>query len=197
MKADAKPTLADVAKLIANPPPEWLVSGLGFFVNIIRDTGASDQRIDEIDRLMNAIKTLRRLLPLYLALPIGPALYRGPVDALVVLDALPRIERRLERVVRPSKRTPDVLRSLCVAVILEASRLVRDKVQPQSKIAYLAYNEYWKACGNQPIGDDRNWDRPIKRAMAKETTWIREIFQRIQSISFTTDDPLNNAPSVS
>jgi hypothetical protein len=75
--------------------------------------------------------------------------------------------------------------------------LVRDEVQPQSTIAYSAYNEYWKACGNQPIGDERNWNRSIDRALAADNAWIRENLRRIQKISFTTDDPLNNAPSVS
>jgi hypothetical protein len=189
MKADAKPTLDDVAKLIARgPPPEWLSPALGFFSNMIRDSGiTSDQRkehADEIDRLKNAINTLRRLLPLFLVLPFGerPELNRGPVDVLVVLDALPRIERLLEVNLRPEKRTPDFNRKCCCAVILEAARLIQPEVQHRSKETYLAYNAYWKACGNQAIVENRNWDRSINRALEADNAWIREIFQQLQTL---------------
>jgi hypothetical protein len=30
MKADAKPTFDDVAKMLADPPPPWLAQGLEF-----------------------------------------------------------------------------------------------------------------------------------------------------------------------
>ena len=192
MKGDAQPTLDDVAKLIAKgPPPEWLAPALGFFINIIRDSGiTSDQRkehADEIDRLKNAIKTLRRLLPLFLVLPLGerPELNRGPVDVLVVLDALPRIERLLEVNLRPEKRTPDFNRICCCAVILEAARLIQPEVQHRSKETYLAYNAYWKACGNQAIVGNRNWDRSINRALEADNAWIREIFQKLQTLQMT------------
>ena len=189
MKADAKPTIDDVANLIAKgPPPEWLSPALGFFSNMIKDSGiTSDQRkefADEIDRLKNAIKTLRRLLPVFLVLPLGerPELNRGPVDVLVVLDALPRIERLLEVNLRPEKRTPDFYRKFCCAVILEATRLIHPEVQHRSKETYLAYNAYWEACGNQAIVENRNWDRSINRALEADNAWIREIFQQLQTL---------------
>jgi len=212
MKADVKPTLDDVAKLIAKgPPPEWLSPALGFFSNMIKDSGiTSDQRkefADEIDRLKNAIKTLRRLLPVFLVLPLGerPELNRGPVDVLVVLDALPRIERLLEVNLRPEKRTPDFYRKFCCAVILEATRLIHPEVQHRSKETYLAYNAYWEACGNQAIIENRNWDRSINRALEADNAdnaWIRKIIQELQTLDYSkasdaTDGPLNNAPSVS
>jgi len=212
MKADAKPTIDDVANLIAKgPPPEWLSPALGFFSNMIKDSGiTSDQRkefADEIDRLKNAIKTLRRLLPVFLVLPLGerPELNRGPIDVLVVLDALPRIERLLEVNLRPEKRTPDFYRKFCCAVILEATRLIHPEVQHRSKETYLAYNAYWEACGNQAIVENRNWDRSINRALEEDNAdnaWIRKIIQELQTLDYSkasdaTDGPLNNAPSVS
>jgi hypothetical protein len=124
MKADAKPTFADVAQLITNPAPDWLVSGLASLSGFIRDTGPTYERgeaADEIDRLRTAIKTLRRLLPLFLNIP-----YRDPPitdDVVVVLDALPRIEALLARAnLRREKRTPDFQRECCCSVILEAAR---------------------------------------------------------------------------
>ena len=192
MKADVKPTLDDVAKLIAKgPPPEWLSPALGFFSNMIKDRGiTSDQRkehADEIDRLKNAIKTLRRLLPVFLVLPFGekPELNRGHVDVLVVLDALPRIERLLEVNLRPEKRTPDFNRKCCCAVILEATRLIQPEVQHRSKETYLAYNTYWKACGNQAIVENRNWDRSINRALEADNAdnaWISCTFNSISGL---------------
>jgi len=72
MKAAAKPTFADVAQLIAKgPAPDWLVSGLALLSAYV--TVSSNERgdyADEIDRLRTAIKTLRRLLPALLNMPM-------------------------------------------------------------------------------------------------------------------------------
>lgn len=182
-----KSSFDDVAKIVADgaEPPPWLAQGLALLSGVIKDTGTSTQReeyADQIERMKRAIGTLRRLLPLFLHLPVG----RCPDDVLVVLDALPRIQRMLARVnLRPEKRTPDVLRKLCAEVIIEASRLVRGEVQHKSKDAYSAYNAYWKVCGNRPIGDDRNWERSIDRALAADNDWIRDIFQRLQALRMT------------
>ena len=186
MKADAKPTFADVAQLIAKgTAPDWLVSGLALLSAYVRDTVSSDERrehADEIDRLRNAIETLRRLLPVFLNLP----LVRCPDDVVVVLDALPRIEALLARAnLRPEKRMPDFNRECCCAVILEASRLIQPEVQHRSKETYSAYNAYWKACGNQAIVENRNWDRSINRALQADNACIREIFQRLLTLQMT------------
>jgi hypothetical protein len=186
MKADAKPTFADVASLIAKgTPPDWLVSGLALLSAYVGDRISSDERsdyADELDRLRTAINTLRRLLPVFLNMP----LVRCPDDVVVVLDALPRIEALLARSnLRREKRTPDFNRKCCCAVILEASRLIQLDVQHRSKETYSAYNAYWKACGNQAIVENRNWDRHIKRAMAADNAWIREIFQRLLTLQMT------------
>jgi hypothetical protein len=132
MKADTKPTFADVAQLIAKgPAPDWLVSGLALLSAYVRVS--SDERAEyagELDRLRNAIKTLRRLLPAFLNLPAT----RCPDDVVVVLNALPGVEAELARAnLRPEKRTPDFNRKCCCAVILEASRLIQLDVQHRSK----------------------------------------------------------------
>jgi hypothetical protein len=186
MKSDAKPTFADVAQLIAKgPAPDWLVSGLTLLSAYVRDTVSSDERgkyADEIDRLRTAIQTLRRLLPVFLHLPLA----RCPDDVLVVLDALPRIEALLAPAnLRREKRTPDFNRKCCCAVILEASRLIQSDVQHRSRETYSAYNAYWKACDNQAIVENRNWDRSINRALAADNAWIREIFQRLMTLQMT------------
>jgi hypothetical protein len=186
MKADTKPTFADVAQLVAKgPAPDWLVSGLSLLSAYVRETVSSDERreiADEIDRLRTAIKTLRRLLPLFLNLP----LVRCPDDVLVVLNALPGVEALLARAnLRPDKRRPDLQRTCCCAVILEASRLIQLDVQHRSKETYLAYNAYWKACDNQAIVENRNWDRSINRALKADNAWIREIFQRLLTLQMT------------
>jgi hypothetical protein len=178
MKADAKPTFADVAQLIAKgPAPDWLVSGLALLSAYVGDTVSSDERreyADEIDRLRTAIKTSRRLLPLFLNLPI----VRCPDDVLLVLDALPRIEALLARAnLRPKKRTQDFNRKCCCAVILEATRLIQLDVQHRSKETYSAYNAYWKACGNQAIVENRNWDRSIVRAQQQTTLGYGRFFK--------------------
>ena len=186
MKAAAKPTFADVAQLIAKgPAPDWLVSGLALLSAYVRDTVSSDERgeyADEIDRLRTAIKTLRRLLPAFLYMPS----VRFPDDVVVVLNALPRIEAELARAnLRPEKRTLDFNRKCCCAVILEATRLIQLDVQHRSKETYSAYNACWKACDNQAIVENRNWDRSINRALKADNAWIREIFQRLLTLQMT------------
>jgi hypothetical protein len=187
MKADAKPTFADVAQLIAKgPAPDWLVSGLALLSAYVRNTVSTDERgkyADEIDRLRTAIKTLRRRLPLFLYMPS----IRWLDDVVVVLDALPRIEEALlaRANLRPEKRTPDFQRKCCCAVILEASRLIQLDVEHRSKETYLAYNAYSKACDNQAIVENRNWDRSIDRALKADNAWIREIFQRLLTLQMT------------
>jgi len=186
MKAAAKPTFADVAQLIAKgPAPDWLVSGLALLSAYV--TVSSNERgdyADEIDRLRTAIKTLRRLLPALLNMPIARPDCSD--DVVVVLNALPRIEAELARAnLRPEKRTPDFNRKCCCAIILEASRLIQLDVQHRSKETYSAYNACWKACDNQAIVENRNWDRSINRALKADNAWIREIFQRLLTLQMT------------
>src|SRR6516165_395843 len=152
MKAAAKPTFADVAQLIAKgPAPDWLVSGLALLSAYV--TVSSNERgdyADEIDRLRTAIKTLRRLLPALLNMPIARPDCSD--DVVVVLNALPRIEAELARAnLRPEKRTLDFNRKCCCAVILEATRLIQLDVQHRPKETYSAYNAYWKACATARI----------------------------------------------
>ena len=168
MKPTAKPTFDDVAKMLADPPPPWLAQGLAFLSGVVRDTGTSDQREEhaaEIDRLRNAIETLRRLLPLFLAMPIG----RCPDDVVVVLDALTRVQRMLTRLnLRPGKRTPMFHPKCCAAVIVEASQMVLGKALPRSEVfTYSACEAYWKACRNLPLGDAiENWLRAERELVA-------------------------------
>jgi hypothetical protein len=82
---------------------------------------------------------------------------------------------------RPGKRTPEFHPKWCAAVIVEASQMVRGKALPRSEVfTYSICEAYWKACGNLTLGDVENWRRPVKRAMAEDRTWVRDIFQQYQ-----------------
>jgi hypothetical protein len=185
MKADAKPTFIDVAKLIIDPPLVWLIIGLGYFDDLIREPATSVSRADaadEIDRMKNAIRTLRRLLPAFLHAPVVSRAVEA--DVLDALGALTKIQPLVERAnLRPGKRVPEFGSKCCAEVIVEASRMVLGEAQPRSEVlTYSACDAYYQACDNQSLGDIENWRRPVKRAMTADTTWIRDIFQRCQNL---------------
>ena len=63
MKADAKPTFDDVAKLIANgTPPDWLVPGLEHFRGFIGSGPVSSKDRKHIQEIIARMGALQRVL---------------------------------------------------------------------------------------------------------------------------------------
>jgi hypothetical protein len=178
-----------VAKMLAgDDPPQWLAPALRHFRGFIGADIGADERKEyqaELERMQNAMETLLRLLPAY---TLVPGLRDRDVE--VVLDALPRIHRKLAGAAnrrRPSKREPMFHPKLCARVIIDASLLVHGKVQPRSEaFTYSTCKTYWEACGNQPLGNDiESWRRPVKRAMAEDWPWVMDVLKRYQVLQMT------------
>jgi hypothetical protein len=181
MKADAKPTFEDVAKLIAKGnPPEWLMPALDFFNGFIGGdpVSAKDRKHSEeiIARMQDAADYLAKFLPLFTRLPLS---IRCPDDVATALVVLPKIKKRLAHAVLPKRaggRHPNDERKLCAAVVVEAWRFIHDKAEPESPKLWTACNEYWQACGHAYRGSDVDtWRSDCRAAVAVDHEWIRQI----------------------
>jgi hypothetical protein len=187
VELEYNPVFVDVAQRIAKgEPPLWLLISLNHFSGSI-GTDASGERkhFGNVVGLMNdAASVLMRWLPIYQHAGYG---LQCPEDVTVVLDALPRIKRDLDRLNKQGLgRPPNVRREICAAVVLEAWKLLHGKAEPRSGQTEQACKDYWQACDGSEIDDhenDRewNWRRDIKRALTTDHQWIRKILLAVQN----------------
>jgi hypothetical protein len=184
MKDDAKPTFTDVAALIAKgPPPEWLVLGLDYFGNFVRDKPFSraerKQTQTIIKRMYDSALYLRKNLLLFRYLVPGQT--AAPKDVALALVVLPRIEKLLAMSMDALKppsgggKEPNQPRKQCAAVVVEAWRVVHGKPEPESDKLWTACNDYWRACGGEYRGSDVDtWRQDCRDAVANNHEWIRQ-----------------------
>jgi hypothetical protein len=147
-----------VAELIADPPPEWLVSGLTTFAPLIGIKGLSkdnawivQQRLDDIDRLIGWLPNLLHWQP----------------DIPLALVVLTRIRDHLALSLppaRPGGQAPHYGRQLCAILVVQAWSDCRGQVEPRSEAVYRACQAYWEACGGEAGGDIDNWRRHVQAA---------------------------------
>src|SRR5260370_15434937 len=126
LQRSPNPKFADVARSIAKgDPPKWLVLGLTQFSGGIGNkVSDEDRRLFEtqIKRMHGAADTLIKWLPIWGNFPYG---IQCPEDVAVVLDALPRIKKDLDRLDRKQiGRTPDAQREICAAVLVEDWQII-------------------------------------------------------------------------
>jgi hypothetical protein len=187
MKADAKPTFEDVAKLIAKGnPPEWLAPALDHFSGFIGSDPVSSKdkkHIEEIiARMGDAADYLTKFLPLFTRQHLG---LRCPDDVAVALAVLPKIKKRLAHAILPKRaggQNPNEERKLCAAVVVEAWRVIHGKPQPESLNLWTACNEYWQACGRPYRGSDVDtWRSDCRAAVAENNEWIRQILSAFET----------------
>jgi hypothetical protein len=174
---DLRKAFTDAAKLIANPPPVWLIDGLAHFSGFVSGEHVTSDYTPIIARMHDAAACLIKWLPIYEHLPLG---LRCPDDVAVALEVLPRIKEDLARIVnRPGRaggQKPNTPRKVCAAVIVEAWRIIHKKPEPYSRHLWDACTAYWQACGQSYRPGD-NWERDAKAAVADNHEWIRLIFQ--------------------
>jgi hypothetical protein len=174
------PLFACAAEKIGNEP--WLVAALTQFGGLVGSelTAAERQRVEIVSKQLNdAVDTLMRWLPAYRH--IGGWQSRSN-DVEVMLAVLPRVKADIARLNRERKgRGPDIRREICAAVILECWTLARGEAQPRSEKLYGACDAYWKACGNEDIGDLENWRHSVQRAFANDRGWIRDIVSAVKN----------------
>jgi hypothetical protein len=94
-----------VARIIADPPPQWLMVGLEHFSGFVggeQSTSDEDEQFTKIfGRMHDAADLLIKYLPLYSSMPSGLSI---PDDVITALDVLPRIKKDLARVVNRKPR---------------------------------------------------------------------------------------------
>jgi hypothetical protein len=174
----------EVARKIARgEPPIWLLIGLNHF-----GTPEDGRELKPgefkpvVEQMQQAATTLLRWLPIYQHLPFG---IQCPDDVTVVLDALPRIIKDLERLNRRrTGRNRIITREICAAVVVEAWRMIHGKAGPRSEGVQEACKEYWRACGGEEIGetdDIENWRRPLELAIAHDHAWVRSVLEAVQN----------------
>ena len=162
MKADAKPSLDDVAMTLCKgaAPPE-VVARLREYAALVADT-TKDQG-DDIDRLLfKSALHLQRLLPIYLVRVyemIGEE-YPDCIDALdrALDELLPILAEGVERPRRGPKLA--LSRHLCAVVCMEIWREYHGEPNPHSPKLWEACEAYWVACGHpaNPSGHIKNWE---------------------------------------
>jgi hypothetical protein len=170
------------ARLIDNgSASEWLTLGLAHFSEFIAEEPIPS---DEKARLMQMIGRMHAAAD-YLIKWI-PSLYHTalldfPDDVAVALQALPRVKRVLAKAMNAPTRAgglrPNVQRTTCAAVVVEAWRIVHGEPEPESPKLWEACNAYWLACGHEHQGSDTDmWQRDC-RAVADGNygKWIRVV----------------------
>jgi hypothetical protein len=159
--------MKEVARLIADPPPEWMIVGLEHFSDGLAPTNVDREHFFRvIDQMRDATDTLLRWLPLFEHLPYGLSC---PKEVEVALAVLPSIRASLERVQRKPGKPPNVPQELCAGVISEAWRRHYGQVNPRSDRLYEACQAYWEACGGVPLGPDASledyWRGYVKKGV--------------------------------
>jgi hypothetical protein len=160
---------ADVARLIVDSPPGWLMDGLAQFSELI---GADRVRKDDfIEQMHDAADLLIKWLPAYSHMPI----LDQPNDVAVALKVLPRIRADLARLKQRRRGArPNVQRRVCAGVISEMWRLVHGRIEGRSLKLYEACEAYWTACGHEARGADiENWRRDIEHN--GDRSWIADV----------------------
>jgi hypothetical protein len=162
MKADAKPTFDDVAKLIAKggDAPDWVAARLRETAPlIIGDKGEDDNIIER--RLFECALQLQELLPLYPRVAkLAGEDYPPCIDDIdtPLEELIQFLATEVEQPRRGPKR--DSRRHLCAAVCLGIWRELHGAPQPHSPKLWDACEAYWLACGHpeNPSGHTKNWE---------------------------------------
>ena len=155
MKADAKPTLAEIAALLSHPalPPTCVVRCLRYFIPLIGSRLPDD--VDDVDRkLFDSADYLRRWLPKIYWRVEEQFGFEAPdwLDNLTeALDeAMPFLAADAARRRRGVKGgpTPNSSRELCAAVCLDIWRRLHSGASRGYSVSlWQACEAYWQACG--------------------------------------------------
>src|SRR5258705_4144393 len=86
---------------------------------------------------------------------------------------------------------PGNYRRVCAAVCAEIWRLLHGAIEPHSVYLQRACNEYWRRCGQEPIGrkhknEPRNWERNLLWVEAVDDQSFRS---QIEQLSHTKPIP--------
>jgi hypothetical protein len=162
MKADAKPTLEEVAALLCPAsPPDWVIDRLRQNAQLVGLRTGTDN--DDVERLLfESALHLRDWLPMYVraAELIGEEYPRCIDDVTTHLEEL--IPFLASEVEQPKDGRPrDARLRLCSAVCLGIWREVRGVEQPYGTKLWAACEAYWVACGHPAKLSEnvKRWER--------------------------------------
>jgi hypothetical protein len=189
----ATPSFADVASFLAKPlpPPEWVIPVLEHFADLV---GAPRDDDDTIERkLLRSAEYLDRYLPMHVMIAerVGDEIPDCIETILPHLqDLIPFLAANL---LDKGEGSPN--RRLCAAVCAEIWRTLHGAIQPHSLYLQKACDEYWRACGQEPIGrkhenEPRNWERHLLWAEAADDEGFQsQIEQFRHGLSHTKPAP--------
>jgi hypothetical protein len=170
MKADAKPTLEEVASLLCKgkPVPDWVVPRLRKHAALVGDKTKTDPTDDEIDRkLLESADQLEKWLGRYTMRVYEMVGEEIPDCIEKVLSGLEELMPLIAEGVRiPKRGRPlDDSRHLCAAVCMKIWSEFHHRPQPHSPKLWEACEAYWVACGHpaNPSGHIKSWEDYLRQ----------------------------------
>jgi hypothetical protein len=161
MKADAKPTIEEVARLLYNgTAPDWVIDRLRQNAPLVGyHTGAVG---DDVERsLFESALRLRDGLQIYVRaaeMMVGGE-YPPCIDAVTteLEELIPFLAKGVDQ--RKDGRPTDARLRLCAAVCLSIWKEVRGVEQPYAPKLWAACEAYWVVCGHpsKASGNVKRW----------------------------------------
>jgi hypothetical protein len=98
-----------------------------------------------------------------------------------VRDITALCEQALSRISPKGGTKKEPARVICAAIVVEAWTLARRKAPSASnKTLQQLCDDYWQACGQNSLGDPRNWLRSIFEALSDQSAMRRYIRDAIR-----------------
>ena len=178
-----EPDFAYIARLLANGDdlPDWLIPTLASFGELVGAPPINDNTIER--NLLCSAEYLDRYLPMHIMI----AERVGDETPDCIASILPHLQDLIPFLAADllDKGEGSSNRRVCAAICAEIWRVLHGAIQPHSFHLQRACDEYWRACGQDPIGRTmenapRNWERNLLWAEAAEDEWVRSQIEQLR-----------------
>jgi hypothetical protein len=155
------------AKLIADPPPDWLLeemekwsAGVSDGMQLAPDVYRTVKK--HAKKMLDAIRTLEEGLPVFDKV-LGE--WEG-IDDIGGFEGLGYYKEQLNRIANlGGGRISHFGKELCASRVVHLWTKLHGKPSPRSIKLYEACEAYWQACGNPPSSQvSDNWRRRVEDA---------------------------------
>jgi hypothetical protein len=162
------------ARLIIDPPPEWLPVALEWFSSGIA-SGLEPGSDHFLKPMRDACDTLITCLPAYLCMPFELRTQETEV-ARLLLELLPTMKHNLDRLTQPHRGAkPDVPHMICAAVVVKASL---STARPH--LGARSYTKLASCTGKHAVvppvtsrtGDDMSWRQRLTIPIGYVRDWF-------------------------
>jgi hypothetical protein len=185
------PDFSAVARLLArvDNPPEWITTILARYGELVAVPDFDDSDAVTLNLLRDA-EYLNRWLPMCVE-----AYARVDLDVPECIDTiLAHLPDLLILLAEDLPHKGDSRRRVCAALCAEIWRNLHGAIEPHSVYLQKACDEYWRQCGQEPIGrqlenEPRNWERPLRWAQTADDQGFREQIEQLSQGSHTKPDP--------